>query len=634
MTKNVSNWIEIFDFRAGIFSTATHVEKASKPNMYAPSGMATIDTYNCFAHPVTGALEPLPYLKSGATLTGDILSADSGPTGADASVIMDAMVLPGRYEWLDSTTRAELSRNDWIWVLEGRYIISGGSSYFVTRGRAYGAHRVEGISSIPTYDWVYHSASTPATTTPASKTPAYLPVPFQSLTYGRSSTTTASCTPGDMRPIVATHVTSKPWSDNTGTISSPFDGFTTFDSDVQSTYPTYISLFPNPATPTTKSTVASALNGYESDKGWMIVHQGRLVHVNNAFRRELGSATDYILTDQLEYTAANKWLVAGSVLLPDEGNPTGYGTGAPFNANSLFLVKHSGGAVSIRGSLDNPQVVKLPAVESTHGWHSKGAMTPMGFVYLTPTGVWSYQDNTDASKLLSLQIEGKAFDPHATATFANGANLQHWGWKGSLAYWHPFIAAPNNWLFDVRTQSWWRIYNPAPPTGKARPVAHWIASPSSDKIYAFPCYRDTNLNDSLFLYAEWSSLSPFYEWWSHNVTPARHGLLMQPTEVELHVTANPGQTGTITATVTIRGHHEDGTAQTDTTSYSILSTNAGRPMILKSSINASANRYASMSIGIGFTNTDTTPAPSITGIRVGYIEHSDLPYADTPDPDH
>lgn len=140
---------------------------------------------------------------------------------------------------------------------------------------------------------------------------------------------------------------------------------------------------------------------------------------------------------------------------------TGYGTVHSVNANSLLLIKNVGGAVQITGDLNQPTVQRLPGIPSVGGKANRGAVTDQGFVYGSTSGVWIWTGSDSASPL-SPQLDPLSWLPEdPTIDRRDVAQL-----CGSFGYRWPWIFAPNNWCYDMRTNAWFRYY-PTPTQSPA-----------------------------------------------------------------------------------------------------------------------------------------------------------------------
>lgn len=147
---------------------------------------------------------------------------------------------------------------------------------------------------------------------------------------------------------------------------------------------------------------------------------------------------------QATYEVYNKLLVA-------EDRISEFGTIGVVTIDQLFLVKHYGGGALVSGDLDEPTVTRLPYIESTGGLICKGTHTPIGFVYGSDNGIFTWQGG-DASQKLSPQLDGFFWD-HTNAS----ALEQYAGARGRMAYWNSLVFVPNNYVYDVETQAWWQL---------------------------------------------------------------------------------------------------------------------------------------------------------------------------------
>jgi hypothetical protein len=120
------------------------------------------------------------------------------------------------------------------------------------------------------------------------------------------------------------------------------------------------------------------------------------------------------------------------------------------NANQLFMITANRGAITINGDLRNPSVVNLPGVESTYGRTPKPVVTNSGVVYGSKSGLFLW-NGSDTSVELSSQLEGNFWNVN---TFNSWREFKP---MGSMAYRHPFLYAPSDYIHDFRTNSWWRL---------------------------------------------------------------------------------------------------------------------------------------------------------------------------------
>lgn len=258
------------------------------------------------------------------------------------------------------------------------------------------------------------------------------------------------------------------------------------------------------------------------DKGelaWMFGHQGRSVF---GMRRTGPEGEDrflepFGLDGVMPIAEAVAWSDVNFAFLKFEGNiyedrtsfveenPSGYAVFASMNANEAFLVKNKGGGVVIRGSLNNPTVVKLAGVEPARGAMNIPAITPQGCFYGSTSGVWLWS-GADTSECVSMQLDGFFWE---TGTYLGEDRP---GLKGRFSYSYPFVYAPNDWVYDVRTKAWFRLVG---RTDDSNPYMFYDTS-WDGRIYASPgvftpndsCVADVFQDDLLAREFQWRS-QPF-----------------------------------------------------------------------------------------------------------------------------
>lgn len=209
-------------------------------------------------------------------------------------------------------------------------------------------------------------------------------------------------------------------------------------------------IVPDPDT-TSTDTLEMVTTGFI---GVVVCHQGRIVWIGSLTGGDdFTDGHTFDIFEQIGWTEVNdhSTLVSNFAFIAVPENPTGYGAWASLNASELFLVKRAGGGVVIRNDLDNPTVVRLPGVASTGRFVNLGVDTPFGFVYGSERGVWLWTGG-DACQLLSPQLHGRFL---ATDTLPDN----YVGLHGSFTFSEPYVFAPNSWVFDTRTESWWKLRN-------------------------------------------------------------------------------------------------------------------------------------------------------------------------------
>lgn len=259
--------------------------------------------------------------------------------------------------------------------------------------------------------------------------------------------------------------------------------------------------WPSPSNLRNNTPASSLTTGTQYNQA-VVSHQGRAIFIENQNNGNWGAAVPNVLGqpfgsvgviptgESIGYSDPNAFIATNvnfNMSLFVEENPTGFGTWQSMNANELFLVKNRGGGVVVRGDVARPTVVRLPGLPSVYNATNKGALTDKGYVYGTRNGVYRW-NGADTADDLAPQMGG----PNGGWFWKTDDNETDYLWPGALhgtfTYAPPLIIAPNNFMYNTETNSWWRIH-PTPTqnstTGKI--FAHWQTS-TSGRFYGVPAY--------------------------------------------------------------------------------------------------------------------------------------------------
>ena len=235
----------------------------------------------------------------------------------------------------------------------------------------------------------------------------------------------------------------------------------------------YVWLFPDP-TNTSSGAPYQLSNALLADA---ITHQNRVIALTNSQSDDgLGGYID--ANELFNYTDPPNGLSLGSqneAFIQE--HMYGIGAWGSINASELFMVKHTGGAFYISGDLNNPTVIRLPGVTPTYGVMSRGADTPLGFVYASGNhGLLAWSGGQNAQKI-SNQLADNFF---VNTSIPNAFLPVAHGWTVDICRWGDWIVTTNDYLFDTQTGGWWKLN----PSATGQPHLYVQPSTIGQVLYA------------------------------------------------------------------------------------------------------------------------------------------------------
>lgn len=627
MPTNVTGRIELSDFRAGIFGDF-HLGSAETPAdshdgaVPVANGAATIEnTYRCSADR-TGALVPLPRLSGAQDISGMVGTrtgdAASSPSGFEGAFLVDAVVADG----LVGTSTAELGvfclyrffRNDRAYAMvrfhelhrdgtvrevhltRNRDDVASptrltGANFAKTRGRdsdgsiaptvtwAIPAHREPGVS---TFVPLIRENNNPLNSQPNADEAAFSTYETDQVRVGDFDSARFPISDGGSLIGIYPDVTHAP--------SPSGDDFgETTNRDYRPNVPVAM---PGPAV-------------------LVVGHQGRLLLARRPVN-SYGGNEARVIYDEVSYSQLLRpELFDGSDVFGYE-NTSPIGLMASIGVDELLIVKQNGGGVTVRGDVRNPTVSILPFVEPTRGAVAQPAFGPLGLVYGTRTGVWVWAGG-EVSEHLSPQIDGH---------FWKVGDLEVDGNRGRFAWWHPWVLAPNAFVYDTRHQSWWRLDEPG---AESTPVAYDVAG-VDNTLYAFEA-RVTETQTTAWRTARENRLATSYSWQSQPLMETRDRLFAVR-EVRLVATTSDDRPATVT--VTLSGYDADGQQISSKPVVFDLAGAPGRPQMLNKQVETFTAAVMQVRIeASGGDPSGDTGAPKVHALNVGYTERQMIPRQDS-----
>lgn len=268
--------------------------------------------------------------------------------------------------------------------------------------------------------------------------------------------------------------------------------------------------------------------------------------------------------------------------------------------DQLLIVKSHGGGALVSGDLDNPTIRRLPYVESTFGVILKPVGTPLGLVYGSKNGIFAWAGGEVSTKL-SPQLDGHFFD------HTQNSSEHYAGAAGRLGFWNQLLCVPNNWVYDMDTQSWWRLESP-----DERPYNVYVVN-NNGELLAFPYKRAANQpTDPVWYSYNLTDLDTEYTWQSHPLVETRERVTVFQ-EIRLIATGHSAAQATID--VTLEGFDETGTSTTSETVQFVLEA-SDEPQFLYRDVPTFQGQYVTVRIEAA-SNDAATPAPKVHSVALG-----------------
>jgi hypothetical protein len=151
------------------------------------------------------------------------------------------------------------------------------------------------------------------------------------------------------------------------------------------------------------------------------------------------------------------------------------------------MVKCRGGGVLISGDLVNPTVIYLPGVMPTGYIYGRTDTDESGLYYCSDqAGAYIWNGGNTSTKI-SLQLEDNFFIPNPIFPYFS---MSYFVYR-----WHDLMCFSNNYVYQPRTNGWWRLLNPSTAS-----FFHYTGGWYGNQIYASTVYADTVGSDQIFLY--------------------------------------------------------------------------------------------------------------------------------------
>lgn len=324
------------------------------------------------------------------------------------------------------------------------------------------------------------------------------------------------------------------------------------------------------------------------------IHQGRsCIVTHNLYNHGSLAGSHWQSNEEVWFTNSNLKTIQGSVAqVFGMENATGIGAALSTSFSELLLIKSADGGLLCRGDMADPTNLRLPGVP--RAVNHEPANTPVGVVYIADDGVHLWNGGEQSENISTEALIGDDFV--SSTDFVS--------FRGRICYWRDWVFFPQNWVWDYRGNSWWKLDDTANWQGfyfgPQDPV-------NGERLYSAPPYVVTGgTNFSSYAY---NTPCDSYQWTS---LPVPMGSNRDITCREVVVVATG--VGTINVEIT----QVDGGA---TENHNLSFTSSSSPQLKRTPFNSPFNNFV-----VHLTSTATsTSAPVIHEVRFGTDERTHAP---------
>ena len=303
----------------------------------------------------------------------------------------------------------------------------------------------------------------------------------------------------------------------------------------------HLFVYPQIATPTLFAVDDLITNTGTQETGQIVGYDGRVIVLQGVSYPWPISNSD--TNENVSFTDPPQSNVLGTqqALFSPE-TPFGYGAMGSISNGELIIIKKHLGAVQILGDIDSPSsVLFLPGVQPVGGIYGRADSTPIGLVYCSQDqGAWVWNGGNLSSKL-SNQVHDSFFDVETNVIASNnfGFFVKHWG---------SFILFSGNYIFNLDTNSWWKLY-PLDGAGDSnnpgRTFFHFTDGQLTGQVWASPLVINTAGESFLYKFDNIQG-TPHYQFQSLPIDTEQNSFRVIDIRNAIIVAQQPNGTGTIT----------------------------------------------------------------------------------------
>lgn len=382
-------------------------------------------------------------------------------------------------------------------------------------------------------------------------------------------------------------------------------------------------IIPDPSTPTVLSSQQVI-----AEPARILGYQNRLIYLTKSYGGDSGpvwngsTMTFYTrlksLWDRINFTDPVNSDVVPTLQeqIFDPENRAGFGAFGPLNANTLLLVKADQGGVVVQGDIANPIVTSAPAIQGTGGLNVQSDFCELGMVYVSHmNGAWAWSGGANSQKI-STQLRDDFFycsvGQLSPSSIIDSAAFPP-GWSVSCRKWADYLVVTNGYLYDLQTNSWWRLEDP-----DFAELMYFEPSGSNKYLWGTLTTVDFSATPEILWGIRYERHS-FSEDWSWNSNPipisSSPNQMAKVDEIIIEAQGIEGSTFVITA----RGFdgNTDGTTGTVTAPVTVTLPAEAENQPVKIRIPYSIECYNAIIKIVADSNTSLEAAPTLRAIHFG-----------------
>jgi hypothetical protein len=186
------------------------------------------------------------------------------------------------------------------------------------------------------------------------------------------------------------------------------------------------------------------------------------------------------------------------------------------NGTTLMVMMVASGAYLIKGDLDALNIQRLAGVPGCYKPWTKPVQMATTVVWAAHNGIFTVAEDGQVTPLSS-NLKGDFWVPHQAED-----QLLDYAPIGKMNHRDPFLLAPNDYVYDKRTTSWWQLprgYDPRDPADVA-PLTHYEVG-MAGHVYGVCQYRDATHHETFVVYDPSTQLDQASDIWFWQSNPIR-----------------------------------------------------------------------------------------------------------------